>query len=129
MSIRLILIIIGIIILSYGCETVDAPLADGTPSTPIIDLSIDSTKEVPVLRVGIGYESGDYGLSWKECSGAQNYELEEYSFLWGTRIVYSGPYLSYNVGYVQSDAPLRFRIRADYGAKKSIWSDPVNLPR
>ena len=129
MNIRIILIIIGAIIIYCGCETIDEPSPEGTPSIPIIDLSIDSTKEIPVLRVGVGYESGDYNLSWKECNGAQKYELEESSFLWGQRVVYSGTNLSYYVGYVKSDAPISFRIRADYGAKISLWSNPIYLPK
>jgi hypothetical protein len=99
-----------------------------TTYTPIVDPTIDSTKEIPVMSVLVGYETGEYGLRWKECAGAQKYELEETSFLWGKRIVYSGPYLGYSVGNVTQEFPLTFRLRADYGDIYSLWSDPVTLP-
>jgi hypothetical protein len=123
-----ILILLSLLIGTNGCETIDSPYPSKNSSIPIVDNSVDSTREVPVLKYGVGIESGDYGLSWKDCSGVKKYELEETSFLWGTRIVYSGLGLSYDVGIVKSDSPLVYRLRANYGEKYSMWSNSVYLP-
>jgi hypothetical protein len=128
MNIRIILTLIIFNWFTLGCENTDNTIYSGDPPVEVIDPNVDPNLEVPALNVGVGFESGEFGLYWKSTANAEKYELEETSFLWGSRIVYSGTGLSYHVGVVDSEQPLYFRIRAVSGLKVSKWSSSQRIP-
>ena len=125
---RILILILIISCVFSACEETDNTVGDYAPRVEVLDPNTDISLEVPVLRVGVGIESGDFGLSWTACANAEKYEIEENSFLYGQRIVYLGNGLYYYVGDVNPQYPLGFRIRAINGLKVSRWSNPVYVP-
>jgi hypothetical protein len=86
---------------------------------------------VPRLSLGVGIESGEYGLSWTSTPNSEWYTLQadQVEDFGAPVVVYSGPGTYHQLGSPSDfDFSLFYRVRAERHDSISRWSESLVFP-